>query len=111
MSSHKIDRINAEVSRAISEILAMEAKDELLKTITITGADVTNDLSYAKIYFTALSDKEVAELEKEMNDASRFIRGRLSEKIDLRYTPELKFFYDKSIEYGKKIENIIKNLD
>lgn len=111
MSSHKIDRISAEVSRAISEILANEARDELLKTITITAAEVTNDLSYAKIYFTSLSAEKKERLEYELNEAKGFIRAELSKRVNLRHTPELKFIYDNSIEYGENIERIIKNLD
>ena len=55
MASHKIARIAADISRNISEILATEARDDLLKTITITGCTVTNDLSFCKVYFTSLS--------------------------------------------------------
>lgn len=110
MSSFKIPRLASEIERNISEILATEARDDLLKTITITGCDLAHDLSYAKIYFTALSDLPQEQLEKEVNEASRFVRGRLSERIDIRHTPELKFIFDKSIAYGEKIEKIIEDL-
>ena len=106
MSSYKIPRIASEIERSISDILANEARDDLLKTITITGCDLARDLSYAKIYFTALSDLPKETLEKEVNEASHFIRGKLSERVDIRHTPELKFIYDKSIAYGKIIEDL-----
>lgn len=110
MSSHKIARISAEMTRCLSEIIANEARDSLLKTVTITGCDVSNDLSYAKVYFTSLSELTKEEMEKELNEASHFLRGQLSEKIEIRHTPQLKFIYDSSIEYGEKIEKIIKEL-
>lgn len=110
MSSYKIPRINAELVRVISEILMKESTDEFMKTITITSADTSSDLSYAKIYFTSLSDLDKSSLEKEMNEASDFIRKFVAEKIDLRQTPKLKFVYDESIAYGNKIEKIIKNI-
>ena len=53
---------------------------------------------------------EQKDLEKEVNEAASFIRGRLSERIDMRHTPVLKFVYDTSIQYGEKIEKIIKDL-
>lgn len=56
MPSHKIERIASDISRNISDILANEANDSLLKTITVTGCRVTNDLSFCKVYFTSLSD-------------------------------------------------------
>ena len=111
MASHKIARISSDISRIISDILANEARDSLLKTITITGCNVTNDLSFCKVYFTSLSDLDKKTLERELNEAAPYIRGELSKRIDIRHTPELKFIYDESIEYGKKIETIINSLN
>ena len=55
--------------------------------------------------------KDIKSLEKEVNEAAPFIRGKLSEKLEIRHTPELKFVFDKSIAYGEKIEAIIKSID
>lgn len=111
MPSHKKERIASDISRNISDILMNEANDELLKTVTITGCEVTSDLSFCKVYFTSLSELTKEEIEREMNEAAPFIRGKVSERVDIRHTPEIRFIYDKSIEYGQKIEDIIKNLD
>lgn len=110
MPSHKIAKISESIERIISEILYEETRDELLKTITITGSKVSSDLSYAKIYFTSLSDLDKKTLEKEVNEAAPFIRGHVAEKLDLRHTPKLEFVFDDSIEYGNRIEKIIKEL-
>ena len=110
MPSHKIAKISSDIARVISEILFTEAKDEILKSITITGCKVSRDLGYAKVYFTSLSDMDRKILVKEVNEASSFIRGELSERIDLRHTPVLEFVYDESIEYANNIENIIKEI-
>ena len=110
MPKHKIERIASDIQKYINEIIITEARDEILKSITITGCKVTNDLSFCKVYFTSLLDMDRKQLEKELNEASPFIRGRLSEKIDIRHTPELTFVYDTSIEYGEKIESILENL-
>ena len=96
----RIKRLNHAFMEEISMILMEEVRDEDLKFVTITGCDITNDLSYAKVYFTVL-DKD---------NAASFIRGKLSERIEIRHTPELKFIYDDSIEYGEKIEKIIDKL-
>lgn len=110
MPKYKIDRIASDIQKYIGDIIITEARDEILKSITITGCKVTNDLSYCKVYFTSLLEMDKKDLEKELNEAAPFIRGRLSEKIDIRHTPTLQFVYDESIAYGEKIENIIKNL-
>ncbi len=110
MSSYKTKRIASMMVEVISDILANEASDELLKTITITGCEVTNDLSFAKVYFTSLSTLTKDELEKELNEASHYVRGEVSKRIELRHTPEIRFIFDESIEYGNKIEKIIKEI-
>ena len=108
--SIKIERINSEIVKNISEILANETRDKLMQTITITAADTSKDLSFAKIYFTSMENLSKEQLEKEMNEASDFVRKKLAEKMDLRQTPKLKFIFDESIEYGNKIEKIIEEI-
>ena len=109
--SIKIDRINHSIVREISYILMNEVKDEDIKFVTITDCKTTNDLSFAKIYFTVLDDSKRESTLKALENAKGFIRKELSEIIDIRHTPELIFVYDESIEYGKKIENIIDKIN
>lgn len=109
--SIKIDRINHSIIREISYILMNEVKDEDIKFVTITDCKTTNDLSFAKIYFTVLDDSKRESTLKALENAKGFIRRELSERIDIRHTPELIFVYDESIEYGKKIEDIIDKIN
>ncbi len=108
--SIKLKRIASEMTRVIGEILLEEARDNLLKQITITGVEVTKDLSFAKVYFTSLNGMNSKDLEREMEEAAPFIRKELAEKMDLRNTPKLKFVYDESINYANNIERIIKEI-
>lgn len=110
MKSLKSKKISSSIAKEISSILLEEARDELLKTITITGCEVSNDLSYAKIYFTSISNLDKKQLEKELDEASFFLRKELASRIELRHTPELKFIYDESVEYGSNIEKILKEI-
>lgn len=111
MSNVKIARFNHAFIREISEILNTEIKDDDIHFVTITDCDITNDLSYAKVYFTVLDEQKKESTLKALNKASSFIRGELSKRIDIRHTPELKFLYDTSIEYGNKIEEIIEEIN
>ena len=106
----KGERVSSDLWKELSNILLTESKDEDFKTVTITHVKVTNDLSYAKIYFTALDDKNIKKIEKDLNNASGYFRTMLASRLDIRHTPELKFIYDESIEYAKKIEGIIKEI-
>ena len=106
----KIERLNSTFIKEISEILQKEIKDPDIKFVTITGCDITSDLSFAKVYYTVLDDKKRKEVGEALEGAKGFIRGQLSQRVDIRHTPELKFIFDKSIEYGNKIEKIIKEI-
>ncbi len=111
MSNIKIERLNHAFQEEISMILMTEIKDEDIKFVTITGVDTTTDLSYAKVYFTVLDDTKKETTEEALNGAASFIRGKLAERVEVRHTPELKFIYDTSIEYGNHIEEIIDNIN
>lgn len=111
MSKIKCERIASDMIKIISNILANESRDDLLKTVTITGCTVSNDLSYAKVYFTSTSNLTNEQMEKELKEASGYIRHELAEKIDIRHTPELQFVYDESIAYGNRIEELIKEIN
>lgn len=106
----RIQRLNHTYMEEISMILMEEVKDEDLKDVIITGVDVTNDLSYAKVYFTLYNKEKRKEVLLALNNASAFMRGKLAERIEIRHTPELKFIYDESEEYGEKIDKIIEGL-
>ena len=108
--SVKMDRLNNSFVEKISQIIHDEVKDYDVKMVTITDAKISNDLSYAKIYFTTL-DNDREKVLKALNKASSFIRTVLCEKVQIRKMPELTFIYDESIEYGKKIEDIIERIN
>jgi len=96
--------------RSISVILNEEAENEILKKVSITDLTVDSDLTFAKVYFmTRLDDKEL--VERELNEAAGFIRKELAHSLNLRSTPELKFVYDKSLDYGERIESIIDKIN
>ncbi len=107
--SLKLKRIASEMIREINAILNEEAKNEILKNVSVTDLTVDSDLTFAKVYFmTRLDDKEM--VENELNEASSFVRTMLAKRLDLRSTPELKFVYDKSLDYGNKIDKIIEKI-
>ncbi len=111
MANVKIERLNHIFMQEISNILMTEIKDEDIKFVTVTGVDITSDLSYAKVYVTVLDEDKRKTTLEALNGASHFIRGKLSERVEIRHTPELKFLYDESIEYGNHIEEIIDKIN
>ena len=111
MANHKVERIASDITKYLSNILMLETNDELFKQITIIDVVVSKDLSFAKVYFTSLSELSHEKLEKELNEAAPFLRGKLAKVLEIRNIPELKFIYDTSIEHAQNIENIIKEIN
>ena len=107
----KGERVASAIVQELGNILLTEVNDEDLKNVTITYATVTNDLSFAKVYFTTLDDEKRDKVIKDMNNASSYFRTELAKKIDIRHMPEIRFIYDESIEYGSKIEKIIEEIN
>ena len=109
--SVKIERLEHKFAIEISTIIKEELKDERVSFITITDVDITNDLSFAKVYFTVLDDSKKEETLKVLNHASKFIEREMCKRVEVRKMPKLKFVYDESIEYGNNIENIIDKIN
>lgn len=110
MASIKIERLNHAFQEEISMILMREVKDEDIKFVTITGVETTSDLSFAKVYYTVLDETKKEKTKEALEKASSFIRTKLAERVEVRHTPELKFIYDTSIDYGNHIDKIIEEI-
>ncbi len=109
--SVKIERLEHTFVEEISKILRTEIKDERINFVTVTAANITSDLYYAKIYVTVLNDQERESIIKLLNKASNFIERELSKRINIRRMPNITFVYDESIEYANNIENIIESIN
>jgi ribosome-binding factor A len=109
MSSYqRIDRISEEVRREVDAIIREELGDPRIGgTFSITRAEVTGDLRYAKIYVSVLEDERREELMEALKSAKGFIRRSLGKRMIIRYTPELIFVADKNIEYGVHIAKVL----
>lgn len=110
MANLKIERLNHAFQEQISIIMLKEVKDEDLKFVTITGVDTTSDLSFSKVYYTVLDTNKKDLVEEKLLKAAPFIRTELAKRVEVRHTPELKFIFDTSIEYGNHIDSIIEKL-
>ncbi len=110
MQAVKLERLNNAFMEQLNIIFGTEIKNPILKKVVVTGVNITNDLSYAKIYFTCF-DENQKEVLKELLDSAGFIRGELSKRVEIRHTPELTFMYDTSLEYAKRIEDKIKEIN
>lgn len=113
-NSIKYSRMNGEVQREISRIIAREIKDPRIHPMTsVISVEVTPDLKFAKVFVSVLGSLEEKEnTHKGLVSAASAIRSLLAKSLNLRNTPELTFIMDDSIEYGinmsKKIDDLVK---
>ena len=110
MASNRIGRINEEIQRELAGLLRT-VKDPRLHggLVTITHVDTTSDLRYAKIYISALNKNEEKDMMKGLKSASGYLRRELGAALRLRYTPELQFIADDSIEQGAPILEMLRD--
>jgi len=109
MSNHRCERISEEIKRELSQIIRDDIKDPRVRgLISITAVEVTNDLRYARIYVSMLASPEQSKSALQgLEKAGGYLRTELAKRLQIRYTPELIFKLDQSIEYGTKINKII----
>ena len=108
--SFRQERLEKIIEREVSTIL-MNSKDERLRFVIPTNVRLTGDLSIATVYYSVMGNNDQEEVTKSLNDAKGFIRSSLGKVLEVKKIPELKFKYDESLEYGKKIEDILKGLN
>ena len=108
MSYQRIERISEEVRREVDSIIREELNDPRISgTFSVTRAEVTGDLRFAKIYISVLEDDKREGLLYALKNAKGFIRRSLGKRMIIRYTPELIFVSDKNIEYGVHIAQVL----
>ena len=104
----RIDRISEEVRREVDAIIREELHDPRVGgTWSVTRAEVTGDLRFAKVYVSVLEDDKRDGLMEALKNAKGFIRRSLGKRMIIRYAPELIFVSDKNIEYGVHIAKVL----
>ena len=111
MKSVRIERINAELQKAISNIISNDIRDPQIDAIiSVSSVETTPDLSYARVFITSIGVTPTQEVLNRIKGAAGFIRGKLSKAVKLRITPRLEFMLDSSSEYGSKIDSILSSI-
>ncbi len=112
MPSNKLARTNDDIQFVLSRLLR-DIKDPRVQQgmISVTRVETTGDLRYSKVWLSVLGMKDEKEFKKGLKSASSWLRRELGSSMKLRYTPELVFEIDHSIEYGAHISQVINSLD
>ena len=108
----RTDRIEEEIKKIVSKLIDNGIKDPRVNgLISVTKVDVSKDMKYCKIYVSMIGTKDKDEAMKGLDSAKGVVRKEIGSKIRTFNTPEVKFIYDDSMEYGQHIDNIISSLN
>ena len=111
MSYQRIDRISEQVRREVDRIIREQLSDPRVQgTFSVTRAEVTRDLRYAKIYVSILEEENRAPMMQALKKAAGFVRHELGHSMIIRYAPEILFELDNNIEYGIHIASVLKQV-
>lgn len=110
MAGNRINRINDEIQKELSSLLRT-LKDPRVQggMVTVTRVDTTSDLRYARVFISVLDKAQEKDVIKGLRSAAGYLRRELGQAMALRYTPELQFVADDSIEYGAHILEMLRD--
>lgn len=111
MASYRIGRINDDIKRELASMIPTLKDPRVHGLISITRVDTTADLRYCKVYVSALDKSDMAEVIKGLKSGAGFMRRELGRRMSLRYTPELQFIADDSIDRGAKLIQMMNELE
>lgn len=109
---NRMHRVDEELREAISKIIDQELQDpKLTGMISVSSVKTTPDFRYARVFVTMIGCKSQKENLAILKKSSGYIRSLIAKRVNLRMTPELVFEFDESIEYGAKIDKILKDMN
>ncbi|HFI0161900.1 TPA: 30S ribosome-binding factor RbfA [Streptococcus suis] len=114
MANHfRTDRVGMEIKREVNEILQKKVRDPRVQGVTITDVQMVGDLSMAKVYYTIMSNlaSDNQKAQTGLEKATGTIKRELGRRLTLYKIPDLVFEKDQSIEYGNKIDQMLRALD
>lgn len=107
----RLNRINEELKKELSQVISYELKNpNVTGMISVTRVKITPDFKYAKVYVSILNSKNIGKTMEGLKESSGFMRSKLAKTVNLRITPELVFELDDSLEYGERIDRVLKEL-
>ncbi len=110
-NTNRMDRVNEEFKRELGRIIDQNLKNpNITGLISVTKVKTSPDLKTARVYISIINSKSKKNTMEGLKNATGFIRSELAKRVNLRYTPELIFELDETLEYGAKIDNILKEI-
>lgn len=111
MKNQRLARIRKQLKEEVSDIIRREVRDPRIGFLTITDAEVSADLRHAKVFYTVLGDQaQVDRTQDALNSASGLIRSEFGQRVSLKFTPEISFHFDSSVQRAARIEELLNQI-
>ena len=111
MTQRRLEKMNELMKEAIAVLLLQKSKDPRLRQINVTAVKMTADLKRAVVFYSLLGgEEEKADFRKALDRATGFVRTSVSETLGLKHTPEIKFEFDRNLEYAQHMSELLGNL-
>ena len=111
LPGRRANRVGDLILREIADLLMTRVKDPRVKKTTVTGIVVSNDLRYAKVFYSLIgSEQEIMEAQKGLESATGFIKREIGLRMDLKYIPDIVFRHDPSLAEGDHMEKLLQRL-
>ncbi|WP_077326209.1 30S ribosome-binding factor RbfA [Virgibacillus siamensis] len=112
MGDIRANRVAEQMKKEMGDLISKKIKDPRVGFVTVTDVEVTGDLQQAKVFISVLgNEQEKHDTLVGLAKAKGFIRSEIGKRIRLRKTPEITFEFDEALEYGNRIEKILKDLN
>ncbi len=110
MTGHRTERVADALRAAIADLLAREIKDPRIGMVTLTGVDMSPDLKHARVFFSCLGDDAAHQRALAgLRSASGYIKAHAARQLKLRYTPEITFVFDPSLERADRLASLLRD--
>ena len=112
-SMSRIEKVNEAIKREISNMIQMGAlSDPRVRFVTIMGVEVSKDLQHARVKFSTLSEdpKDIQDAAEGLDSCRGYVRKLISERVVMRYTPQFKFVYDKTVHLAEHIDKVLEEI-
>ena len=104
-------RVGEEILKEMAFLILEKVKDPRVRSVTLTGVQLSNDLKQAKVYFSVMGNQEqIAKAQQGMESAKGFIKREIGLRLKLRYVPEMRFIHDASLAAGSHMEHLLDEI-
>jgi len=111
LSGYRPERVAEQIHKEIAQMLMNGIKDPRVASVVVTGVTVSRDLSVAKVHFTVTDEEsERKDAERGLKSVAPFVRRQLGQVMRMRFIPDIRFEYDRSVSYGQKIDSLLRQV-